>query len=233
MPRLIPMGDLVLRCQRRADMEGTGVIQPPEWKALISEQYAQLYSTTVKAGLRYFEATVTFAATGAASYPLPTDHDETIGIDRVIDAATGYTVQLDEVMIQERNLFAGSTGCALAYAIVGQTVVLYPQATTGDYQHVYVPQAPDLSALADVSPVDVITGDGEAFLIWGVAVKALSKTESSTSLAIDEREAAAQRFTEDVGMRALVNPRRRVVMRRAFDGSGGWGGREPGGWWNR
>jgi len=229
------MGDVVLRCQRRADQEGQSVITPPEWKSLISEQYAQLYSVVVKAGMRYFEATAPIIATGAASYPLPIDHDETIGIDRV--DPSGRTVQLRELQVQERNRWSGQTGNAESYSLVGQAVVLFPRPSSGTYQHVYVPQSPDLSSLSDASTVDVVTGDGEAFLIWGVAAKALPKTESDPTMAIQEREAANARFAEDVGLRALVNPRRRVVM----PGGGGYGGdydddwlaRDPGDWRNR
>lgn len=238
MARLLLMSDLVLRCQRRADMEFSSPIQTPEWKALISEQYAQLYGTVVKAGMRYFESTATITATGATSYPLPSDHDETIGIDRQLDT-TGRKMQLTELMIQERNAWSGQTGDAVSYSIVGQTVVLFPRPTTGTYLHVYVPQSPDISSLADQSTVDLVTGDGEAFLIWGVAVKALSKTESATDLAIQEREAADVRFSEDVSLRALVNPRRRVVLRSPLEGgwNGGYGDGDwsgiGGGWWDR
>lgn len=235
MPRQLLMSDLVLRCQRRADMEyganGSGAIAPTEWKALISEQYAQLYSTVVKAGLRYFETEATITATGASSYAVPSDHDETIGVDRVIDPTSGLRVQLGEVMLQERNRFSSITGDAQGYALVGQAVVLYPRPSSGTYVHVYVAQSPDISTAADTALVDLVTGDGEAFLIWGVAVKALSKTGDDTALALAEREAAARRFAEDVQMRALQNPRRRVVNRTQLDGWGSdWGGYLPGDW---
>lgn len=225
MPRLLLMSDIVLRCKRRADMEFSSPIQDPEWKALISEQYTQLYGIAMKSGLRYFESTATITANGAASYALPSDHDETIGIDRQLDS-TGRKMQLTELMVQERNAWSGQSGDAVSYSIIGQTVVLFPRPTTGTYFHVYVPQSPDISALADTSTVDVLTGDGEAFLIWGVTVKALAKTDSDPNLAIAEREAAGERFSEDVFARALVNPRRRVVLRSPLDGI-------DGGWWNR
>lgn len=220
------------------------MLSVPEWKSLISEQYAQLYGIVVKSGMRYFETTVAITATGATSYPLPSDHDETIGIDRILDA-TGRKIQLGEMMVQERNAWSGQTADAVAYSLVGQTIVFFPRPTTGNYSHVYVAQSPDISSLADISTVDVVTGDGEAFLIWGVAAKALPKTESDTTSAVQEREAAATRFAEDVTMRALVNPRRRIVMRGGGGGSYGgygsggadggdvdWGGID-GGWWNR
>ena len=215
MARQLLMSDLVLRCQRRANMEKNSPIQIPEWKALISEQYGQMYSIVVKSGLRYFETTATITISGAASYALPTDHDETIGIDRV--DASGYKYQLGELMVQERNAWAAQTGDAVAYSLVAQNIVLFPRPLTGTYQHVYVAQSPDISALADSSTVDLVTADGEAFLIWGVAVKALAKTESFTDLAIAERNEAMARFTDDVGSRALVNPRRRIVMRSPAD----------------
>jgi hypothetical protein len=237
MARLLLMSDIVLRCKRRSDMENSNVISDPEWKALISEQYGQLYATVVKSGMRYFETTATITANGAASYALPSDHDETIGIDRVLDSA-GRTQQLGELQVQERNVFSGQTGDARAYSIVAQTVVLFPRPATGTYQHVYVAQSPDISSLADVSTVDVVTADGEAFLIWGVAAKALPKTESDPMVAMRERDAADVRFAEDVSLRALVNPRRRVTMPGPLDRYGFglddyYGGADPAGWWNR
>lgn len=207
------MGDLVLRSLRRADLPETGgPFSIPEVKALISEQYGHLYSIVVQAGYRYFESVATIAATGAASYALPDDHDCTIGIDRVIDSA-GRTEQLDELMVQERNHYTGEIGDACYYSVVGQSIVLFPRPSSGTYQHLYVPQSPDISALADTSEVDLVTSDGEAFIVYGVAVKLHAKTETDPRLCIDERDAAEARFTRDVGNRAVVNPRRRVVRR--------------------
>lgn len=221
MPRLLLMSDIVTRSQRRLDDESDGAIAPAEWKALVSEQYGHLYSIVVKAGMRYFESTSTVTANGAASYSLPSDHDETIGVDRQLDSS-GRTVQLDELMVQERNAFSGLTGDAAAYSIIGQTLVLYPRPSTGTYTLWYVPQSPDISSLADTSTVDVVTADGEAFLYYGVAVKGAMKLQRDPTGLLAERDAAEQRFIEDVNQRALYNPRRRVVMRSPLiDGYGG------------
>lgn len=231
MPRLLLMSDIVLRCKRRADLEGQTVIGDPEWKALISEQYGQMYAIVVKSGMRYFESSATLTANGATSYALPSDHDETVGIDRTIDNS-GRKVQLAEFMIQERNEWSGQTGDAMAYSLVAQTIVLFPRPTSGTYTHVYVPQSPDISALADASTVDVVTADGEAFLIYGVSTKAKAKLDADPRLDIAERDAAMGRFAEDVEMRALVNPRRRIVI--PSPGAGGVSDRwddDPGGWW--
>lgn len=216
MPRLLQIGEIATRCLRRVDLEFNSPFKPPEVKALISEQYGHLYRIAVKSGFRYFESEDSITATGAASYPLPDDHDSTIGIDRVVDAA-GSTVQLDELMVQERNRFARQTGDARAYSIVGQTIVFFPRPSSGTYTHIYVPQAPDLSSAPDSTEVDLVTADGESFLIYGVAVKMTAKTEIDPRLLIQERDAAEARFTEDVGLRALHSPRRRVVMPTPFE----------------
>lgn len=231
MARLFLMSDLVLRCRRRADMENDPAISDPEWKSLISEQYGHVYSTVIKAGMRYFESTQPITADGSTSYALPSDHDSTIGIDRTIDGS-GRKVDLGELMMQERNAWSGQTGDAVAYAVVGQTIVLYPRPLTGSYTHTYVPQSPDLSTYSDALTVDLVTSDGEAFLVYGVAVKALAKQQRDPSLAMAERDAAEVRFMEDCLQRALVNPRRRVVMPSPIDGFGDdWGLRDdPASW---
>jgi hypothetical protein len=236
MPRLLLMSDAVLRCQRRADAEGDGSLSLPEWKSLISEQYADVYSTVVSAGMRHFESTQTITASGATSYALPSDHDETIGVDRVLDATSGRKYQLGEMMIQERTVHSGLTGDAIAYSIVGQTVELYPTPASGTYLHKYVPQSTDLSSLADTATFDVVTGDGEAFLIYGVAVKARIKLERDPSGAMGERDAARARFLADCQRRALINPRRRVIVPSpggaagGYDDEGGWLAMDPGDW---
>lgn len=238
MARPLLMSDVVLRCQRRADLEGNPVISTPEWKAMISEQYGHLYSAVVSAGMRYFESTQTITANGAASYALASDHDETIGIDRVIDATSGRKIPLGEMMIQERAVHSGLTGDAVAYSIVGQTVELYPTPASGTYLLKYVPQATDLSALADTATIDVVTGDGEAFLIHGVAVKAGIKVKDGEIVAFNssERGAAEARFLADVQRRALINPRRRVLAPSpagaagGYDDEGSWLAMDPADW---
>lgn len=222
MARKLLMGDLVRRSLRRADLEGSSPFTPPEVKALISEQYGKLYAVVAKAGFRYFEASSSITANGSTSYPLPDDHDFMIGVDRIVDAANGITVQLGELMVQERNYYSGAIGDACAFSVVGQNVVLFPRPVTGEYTLLYVPQSPDISTLADSAEVDLVTADGEAFLIWAVAVPLLAKVEASTDLAIVERNDAERRFAEDVGLRALHNPRRRVVMRAPISDDDWW-----------
>lgn len=227
MPRNVNLIDLVTRCQQRCDRENDPSISPTEWKTLISSSYGELYALIVDSGMRYFETSSSITATGAASYPLPTDHLETIGLDRVLNTG-GDTRELTEAMIQERNRWSGQTGDAVAYAIIAQTIVLYPKPSSGTYAFVYIAQPPDLSAAADSTPVDVMTVNGEEFLIYATAIKAHAKGETDAQLAVAEREAARIRVKEDAIDRALINPRRRMVREPlGYDGAG----HLPGDWW--
>lgn len=231
MPRQYRLDDLRTRCQRRANMETDPSIGNPEWNALISEQYGELYSIVEESGMRWVESTQAITATGAASYTLATDHLATITLRR-IDANGGKT-DLDEVMTQEEARYAGQTGDATSFAIVGQSIFLYPRPSSGSYELLYLPQAPDLSVAADSTLVDLVQASGESFLINGVAVKAMTKGERDWRGCAAEREAARVRFEWWCTQRAFLQPRRPIV-RRSINQlmSNGDFVDDPGGWWD-
>lgn len=234
MPRKYRLDDIRLRCQRRSDKEGDDSISIPEWNALISEQYGELYSEVEKAGMRHVESVQTITATGAASYTVAADHLSTIAVQRVYDAA-GHICELEELMMQEETRWAGQTGDARCYTIIGDQLTFYPAPTTGNYRVRYMPQAPDLSTAADATLIDVFNADGEAFLIYGVAVKAKDKSEADVQLAMSERNMARDRFIDWAITRAFTQPRRPIVRRTVngmFD-SMDYRDDDPGGWWNR
>jgi hypothetical protein len=70
VPRLIEMGDLILRCKQRADKVGDDHIggdDVSEWHRLISEVYgADIYSVVAESAGRYFEYKATLTTTGVA-----------------------------------------------------------------------------------------------------------------------------------------------------------------------
>ncbi len=208
MPRVYSLETLRTRCQQRADKENDAHISTAEWASLISEAWGELYEIVSGTGLRYFETTHDFTADGSASYAEPDDHGKTVGLDRINADDTRFTLR--PLMVQERSRYAGQTGDALEYAIVDDLIYLYPKPSSGDYQLLYISQPTDLTALADDDLVDVVCIFGEAFLLWGVAVKALSKSESDVRLAIAERDRCAQRLMEWACERDANEPRRRV-----------------------
>lgn len=226
MPRRLTMLQVRNRCKRRSDKENDPHISDTEWNELINEQYGDLFLSVANTGLRYFEAFSTINATGAASYAEPTDLLSVVSIDKVNTDGTRYGLR--ELMVQERNRFAGQTGDALYYALSDDDIFLYPKPASGTYEMTYIPQSTDVSAYTDVDLLDVVTPDGEAFLIWGVAVKALAKSESDVMLAIQEREAARARLVEWATLRCFNSPRRRQIVEEDDLSVG-----DPGGWWNR
>jgi len=198
-------------------MENDPSIPNDEWHRLISEMYGEVYSVVEGAGMRHFESEQTITAIGSTSYALPTDHLATIEVARVLDAS-GHRGRLRRLSVQERSRWIGQTGDALCYELNGSSLTLYPKPSTGTYSHLYMPQAPDLSTAADNTVVDLVCPDGEGFLIWGVVVKAKAKSESDVQLAMAEREAHRERFTEWCALRAFNDSPRPYVDRSGYDG---------------
>lgn len=252
MPRKFTVGELVKRGRQRADMENSARVSDGEWRGLLSSAYADLHSILAASGMRYFEAVhiITVGTTGTVSdsiasegvagaltskrpattgrgthYQLPDDFLTSIGVDRVVSTTTGERRELTEMMMQERNLYAGATGTeSVAYEIAGNILTLMPAPATAQvYELVYVPQPFDYSAASDLAKVDVVTPDGEQFLIWYMAVLALAKEESDTQVAREERERARSRVEEWATLRALISPRRRFVAEdQRYYESGDW-----------
>lgn len=214
MPRTFTLGTLVTRAQQRCDMENSSLIGTTEWKGIISSAWAELYAMIAESGMRYFETTSTINTTGVANYALPTDHLSTIGLDYLPSGTTGVRYEVPELMAQERNYYSGISGqWARGFAMVGANVILYPTPPAGQvYVLTYIPQPTELSASADATNVDVVTPDGEAFLLWNAAVVALAKEESDASLARAEREAARERVMSWATLRALHNGRRPIAQ---------------------
>ena len=174
---------------------------------------------------------VTNMTGGGGRYVLPTNYMASIGVDYLVSSSTGERRELYELMIQERNYASSVAGAAeaYAYALEGLFLRLYPQPPSGQvYYHTYVPQAPDLASAGTSTYVDVVTPDGENFLLWAAALIALQKEESDIRGALAERERARARVEEWATLRALNSPRRRIVDEGRFGGY-----RDAGDWWPR
>jgi hypothetical protein len=210
MPRRIAMSTVVLRCQQRSAMEGDDSIDPTEWKALISERYGDLYSIVAGSGMRYFEYVKSYTTTGASSLAEPVDHLATVDTIEYVDSA-GRRRRLRQIAPPERARWAGTTGDAMRWELVDDTIYLYPTPPANQiYELRYIPQPPDLSTFADSDVIDVVTPDGDAFLVWGVVVMALSKSNRDVTVAMKREDEARARLTEWAAMRAFELPRKVV-----------------------
>jgi hypothetical protein len=223
MPRVFTVGQLATRIRERADMVNSTFIDASELRGYISASHAELYDVLVKSGLSFFEATDAITSDGGATYPLPSDYYGTIGVDYKQDASRW--VSLPELMPQERNRFQElGTGQALAFRVVGASLVLYPNPPAGqEYRHIYVPCAIDLTN--DTQTVDGVNG-WEEYIVWDCAAKCLAKEESSTQTAERNRQRVLERIEEAAENRALSHPRRVVDT---YEGRNTRGGD----WWPR
>lgn len=210
MPRSVALSVLRTRCKQRSDMENDSHIADSEWNTLISEMVGELHELADEAGLRYFETSATITATGASSYAVPSDHLATISIT-LLDSASRPRRELDEWQIhQGEHPLSGQTGEAQCYAIVGQTIEFYPNPASGSYRHRYVPQPASLASAADGDAVDLICPAGEAFVVWGVKVKAADKSETAVQVAMAERDRARERVSTWLQGRNFVTPRNQM-----------------------
>lgn len=219
MPRRYAMSTLRQRCLRRADLEVDLSIETDEANAIISEQYGDLYSIVAGTGLRYFEYSASITSSGLSYLDEPIDHLSTVDtIERVVDATTGRTRRLRQLQPQERAYWSGKTGYARRWEFVDDRINLYPTPRSGDvYILRYIPQPPDLTGYANADLVDVVTPDGESFLVWGVGVKLLAKSRGDVSLFVAEREAARARLTDWASMRAFNEMPRQMVQDESDD----------------
>ena len=195
-------------------MEGDDSIPDTEWAAMISEAYGELYTIVTESGMEYFESSTQYTTAGVNTLTEPTDILFIVQLLFLADAPTGRYISLRPLMMQERAQMSGLTltmgSRATAYVFVNRTIYLYPTPPSGQvYELRYVAQPAELTGAS--TSIDVVTPDGLTFLIWNVATMAAAKIESDPQLALQRLEAARERFTESVTLRALNQPRHRVA----------------------
>lgn len=188
-------------------MENSSFISDAEWQTIFNEVYGELYGILAKSGLRYFETTQSLTA---ATTALPAGYLSTLGVYYVNGS---YIEPLEEVMFQERHHVVGSSmGRAYFYELAGSNIVLLPTYASGQtYTHYYIPQPTDYSSSITSTAIDVVTPDGESFLLWGMVFYALSKEETDATYAEGKFQQAKERLEEWALLRQLHSQRRRMV----------------------
>jgi hypothetical protein len=208
MARSRTVATLVTLGQQRANRESDGSIVASEWKSWLSSVYGQLHGKVADTGCRYFETEATLTLPSPVT--LPTDHYCTLGVERVIDSA-GRRCPLREAAVQERARLLGRTGEATRYAIRGTTVELYPAPSTGTYKLLYTPQPTDLATASDSVSVDLLTADGEEFVLWGMALLAWSKGEDDVRLADAKQKEALAAVLAWAGQLTFTTSNRHIL----------------------
>jgi hypothetical protein len=218
MPRRFTMAAMRLRAQQRSTMENDDSIESSEWNGIFSEIYGDLYSVVASSGMRYFEYVKSYTTTGVNTLAEPADHLATIDTIEYVDSS-GQRRRLTQITPAERARWAGQTGTAQVWELVDDTFYLYPTPPAGQTFEVrYIAQPPDLTTFADTDVIDVVTPDGEAFLVWGAVVLALAKSKEDVTLAMQRQAEARARLAEWAAMRAFELPKR-THLDRYDDGS--------------
>jgi hypothetical protein len=211
MARLVEMGKLEALCMKRADLEGDDHIDHAEWLELISEAYGELFGIVADSGMRYFEASATLVTDGTNVLKEPADILAVMGLWHVESSGCRHIVT--PLQAHEMTRWAGRTGGrAERYEQIDDEFRLYAKPPAGqNYELRFIPQAPDLSSFASDACVDCVCAEGQAFVVWNTAVKALSKSESGTQLAMVERDRMAEKLRDWAVYRAMIDPRPRYV----------------------
>lgn len=179
----------------------------------VNASLGQWHGIVAKAVPERFEAEQTITADGSASYALPSNYYQTIGVD--FELSDDVWAPLARVMPGERNMLSG-TGDAIGYRIKAATVVLMPKPSSGTYRHLYVTAAPVLSADGDT--FDGVNG-WEQWVVYDVAWKILVKegsTEEADRMA-RERDRIQAEIEAAAADRETANPMRVVDVRSRLD----------------
>ena len=158
MARIVTLASLRLQAQRRADMENSSFLGTQEWNDMINASAAELYDILTRVYEDYFQASFPFVTvSGQSAYPLPSDFYKLLGLDQQTGVNVNITCQPFE--FAERNKFS-------PYNSSGQSFTVQ-----------YVPSCPLL--VYDTDTFDGVNG-WEEYIVVDVAIKALTKEESST-----------------------------------------------------
>jgi hypothetical protein len=201
MPRRKALSYWRARILKLADSEHDLLVAPAEVDEGIDEVYGDLYHLVSDGADAYFQVTHPITATGAASYDEPDDHLSTIAVDRV--DSDGSRCPLRKLDAQERHLYAGTTGDAVAYSLIDDQLFLYPLPSSGTYEMLYIPQPPDITSYVDADLIDVVNIYGAQFLVYGVAALVLAKGESDQRGWLARQQRAEQKLIEWAAQRSF------------------------------
>lgn len=165
-------GDIITEALERADMVNTGFISSAERLRYLDKSYKALYDLVTSAFEDYYTTTSTSTLTTQTYIDTPADFYKLRGVDKNVN---GRNIPLEGFTFSERfGVQAGSVA--------------------GDYQLWYIPQASDITDVADT--IDGING-WEEYLICDLAAKFLIKEESDPSAMFALRNEEKRRILEN------------------------------------
>jgi hypothetical protein len=201
MPRRKEYSYWASRFRKVADVENDAHISAAELAECANEVYGDLYQIVAEGADAYWQVTHAFTADGSPSYDEPDDHLSTVCLERV--DSSGRRSPIRKLLAQERHQVSGLTGDGEYYSLIDDQIFLYPVPSSGNYELLYIPQAPDLTTYDDADKLDVVNIYGEQFLVYGVAALAKSKSESDVRFFLARQQRAEQKLIEWAAQRAF------------------------------
>jgi len=236
----LPLGNLRLMCQQRADMVNSQFVSLPEWNSFINQAYYELYDLLIKTYEYYaVQAPYTFTADGVnQQFDLPNDFYKLLGVDLSLGTGATAWISLKQFNFIDRNSYVypqlQTTALGVfnpRYEIIGNTIFLIPIPPGGQqFRLWYAPRLTQL--LQDTDIMDGVSGWTQ-YVIARAAKYALDKEESDTTkldaelLFLKDRiESTAQ--NRDAGQPATVANTRLSFNNWGSNGdgwsNGSWGG---------
>jgi hypothetical protein len=221
--------------QQRADMVGSTFITDAEWNGYINASARELYGLLVqKYGESYFVQIPPYLITTDGSsdyYPLPSDFFKLMGVDLQYNNSPNGFVTLKPFMMADRNRYWMTNLQAvygrltnLKYRVMGNRISFVPRAAAGQtIRLIYVPRVTELKLDTDV--LDGVCG-WEEYVVADVAIKALAKEESDTTVFERAKLALLARIESEAANRDAGSPE--TVQDTAYQDYGYGGGYGPG-----
>lgn len=188
MAREVSLLELRTRAQQLAQMENSTFITTAEWNDYINVAFAKYHTLLVESrGMDRFVKSASISTfAGNASYPLPADHFETMGIDINFNS---FTNTMTPFQFEQRNWYKNAgwgPNQPVAYRIVGNNLTFIPT-PNGPFSltHWYIPAAVKLTL--DTDKFDGVDG-WDQFVCWEVVAMALAKEESDNSYASSQAQ---------------------------------------------
>lgn len=214
MARLLEMGKLEARCQKRVDLEEDDHLSHETWLELISEAYGEAFEiASLEGASRYFERAEDLTSDGTNVLEEPSDVLADIGL-WYKPASGGQWQQLTRLQPHEITAWTGRTGTAQRFEHIDDEIRLYPTPPAGHvFEFRYRQQAPDLTGYASDVCVDLMCVAGEAFVIWATAAKVLPMNDDDWRFAVSERDRYAEKLHDwAIKQPTMAEPARAYVV---------------------
>lgn len=180
---MVQVSDVILRAQRRADMEHSSFLSPEEWLDLVSDSYADLYDLLVTRFDDYFvTGPEEFTVSSGTTAPLPADFYKLRALDKYMG---GEWREVRRFNFNERNTLPTGT-------------------ISGRFRYWYVPTPGRFESEDDEFSVY----GWDRWIVADVARKALIKEESDPSALIHELAALETKIKDASQNRDLNEPGR-------------------------